>query len=60
MLLERYARKRALPVLAMQVVTDGLFRLFDARLLKTLRNQGMRAVGSFSPLRRLLASAPLR
>lgn len=59
-LLERYARKRALPVLAMQVVTDGLVRLFDARPLKTLRNQGMRAVGSFSPLRRLLASAPLR
>jgi len=59
-LLERYARLRALPVLGMQFVTDALVRLFDARPLKTLRNQGMRAVGSFSPLRRLLASAPLR
>jgi 2-octaprenylphenol hydroxylase len=59
-LLERYSRKRALPVLAMQIVTDGLVRLFDARRLKALRNRGMRAVGAFPPLRRLLASAPLR
>lgn len=59
-LLERYARRRALPVLAMQLVTDGLARMFDTPALNTLRNRGMRAVGSFSPLRRLLASAPLR
>ncbi|HTP47023.1 MAG TPA: FAD-dependent monooxygenase [Casimicrobiaceae bacterium] len=59
-LLERYARRRALPVLAMQVVTDGLVRLFDAPSLQGLRNGGMRAVGALSPLRRLLASAPLR
>jgi ubiquinone biosynthesis UbiH/UbiF/VisC/COQ6 family hydroxylase len=59
-LLERYARKRALPVLAMQVVTDGLVRLFATPSLQMLRNSGMRAVGSFPPLRRLLALAPLR
>jgi ubiquinone biosynthesis UbiH/UbiF/VisC/COQ6 family hydroxylase len=59
-LLERYERKRALPVLAMQFVTDGLARLFDAPRLDLLRNAGMRAVGSVAPLRRLLASAPLR
>jgi ubiquinone biosynthesis UbiH/UbiF/VisC/COQ6 family hydroxylase len=59
-LLERYARKRALPVLGMQFITDALVRLFDAPVLKALRNRGMGAVGSFPPLRRLLASAPLR
>ena len=31
MLLERYARRRAEPVLAVQAVTDGLARLFGAR-----------------------------
>ena len=59
-LLERYARKRALPVFAMQAVTDGLVRLFDLPALKTLRNSGMRAVGSVAPLRRLLAQPALR
>jgi 2-polyprenyl-6-methoxyphenol hydroxylase-like FAD-dependent oxidoreductase len=59
-LLERYARRRALPVRAMQFVTDGLVRLFDAPRLDGLRNAGMRAVGSVAPLRRLLALAPLR
>jgi 2-polyprenylphenol 6-hydroxylase len=59
-LLERYARRRALPVLAMQFVTDGLAKLFAAPRLDALRNAGMRAVGSVAPLRRLLASAPLR
>jgi ubiquinone biosynthesis UbiH/UbiF/VisC/COQ6 family hydroxylase len=59
-LLERYARKRALPVLAMQAVTDGLVRLFDLPALRTLRNSGMRAVGSVGPLRRLLAQPALR
>jgi 2-octaprenylphenol hydroxylase len=59
-LLERYARKRALPVLAMQVVTDGLVRLFGAPSLQGLRNGGMRAVGTLPPIRRLLAAAPLR
>jgi ubiquinone biosynthesis UbiH/UbiF/VisC/COQ6 family hydroxylase len=60
LLLERYARKRAAPVLAMQVVTDGLIRLFDPPSLKGLRNAGMRAVGALAPLKRLLAQPALR
>lgn len=59
-LLERYERKRALPVAAMQLVTDGLVRLFDAPALTFLRNEGMRAVASIAPLRRLLAQPALR
>jgi ubiquinone biosynthesis UbiH/UbiF/VisC/COQ6 family hydroxylase len=59
-LLERYERKRALPVAAMQLVTDGLVRLFDAPALALLRNEGMRAVASIAPLRRLLAQPALR
>ena len=43
-LLERYARKRALPVLSMQVVTDGLVRLFAAPPLRAVRNRGMNLV----------------
>jgi len=59
-LLERYARKRALPLLSMQIVTDGLVRLFGASGLKLLRNRGMRLVGSLATVRRLLAQPALR
>ncbi|MGH8800166.1 MAG: UbiH/UbiF family hydroxylase [Casimicrobiaceae bacterium] len=61
-LLERYARRRAGPVLAMQAVTDGLVRLFDARTpwLRALRNRGMLAVDALAPLKRLLAQPALR
>ena len=61
-LLERYARRRAGPVLAMQAVTDGLVRLFDVRAswLRALRNRGMSAVGAIGPLKRLLAQPALR
>jgi len=61
-LLERYARRRAEPVLAMQLVTDGLVRLFDVRAawLRVLRNRGMRAVGALGMLKRLLAQPALR
>ena len=61
-LLERYARRRAGPVLAMQAVTDGLQRLFELRApgLSMLRNHGMRAVGAIAPLKRLLAQPALR
>jgi 2-polyprenylphenol 6-hydroxylase len=61
-LLERYARRRAGPVLAMQLVTDGLVRLFDVRAswLRVLRNRGMRAVGAVGMLKRLLAQPALR
>jgi ubiquinone biosynthesis UbiH/UbiF/VisC/COQ6 family hydroxylase len=61
-LLERYARRRAAPVLAMQAVTDGLVRLFDARAswLRATRNRGMQAVGALGPLKRMLAQPALR
>ena len=61
-LLERYARRRAAPVLAMQTVTDGLARLFDmpAPWVRALRNRGMRAVDAVGPLKRLLAQPALR
>ena len=59
-LLERYARKRALPVLSMQIVTDGLVRLFGAPGLTLLRNRGMHVVGRLATVRRLLAQPALR
>ena len=61
-LLERYARRRAGPVLAMQLVTDGLVRLFDVRSpwLRVLRNRGMRAVGALGMVKRVLAQPALR
>src|SRR5438132_4271389 len=61
-LLARYARRRAAPVLAMQVVTDGLVRLFGASApgVKALRNRGMRAVDALGLLKRLLAQPALR
>jgi 2-polyprenylphenol 6-hydroxylase len=59
-LLERYARKRALPVLSMQMVTDGLVRLFEVPMLRTLRNRGMNAVAALAPVRSLLAQPALR
>jgi len=59
-LLERYERRRSLPVAAMQLVTDGLVRLFDRPELKLVRNGGMRAVASIAPLKRLLAQPALR
>src|SRR6266496_1311055 len=62
LLLERYARRRALPVRAMQTVTDGLAYLFriDARWARSARNLGMAAVGAIPPARRLLAQSALR
>jgi len=60
LVLERYARKRAAPVFAMQFVTDGLSRLFEPPALKRVRNAGMRAVGALGPVRRLLAQGALR
>jgi ubiquinone biosynthesis UbiH/UbiF/VisC/COQ6 family hydroxylase len=61
-LLERYARRRAFPVRAMQTVTDGLAHLFriDAPLIRTARNLGMAAVNRLPPAKRLLARSALR
>jgi len=62
LLLRQYELRRAAPVLAMQAVTDGLVRLFDAPVpwMRTLRNQGMRAVDAIGPLKRLLAQPAVR
>ena len=61
-LLERYARRRAEPVLAMQAVTDGLARLFGPPTpwLKTLRNAGISAVDRLPLIKRALAQPALR
>ena len=61
-LLERFARRRAEPVLAMQTVTDGLISLFGPATpwLKTLRNAGMTAVDRLPVLKRALAQPALR
>jgi 2-polyprenylphenol 6-hydroxylase len=61
-LLARFARRRAEPVLAMQAVTDGLVRLFGPAnpWLKTLRNAGMTAVDRLPMLKRTLAQPALR
>jgi 2-polyprenylphenol 6-hydroxylase len=61
-LLERFARRRAEPVLAMQAVTDGLVRLFEPGTpwLKTLRNAGLTAVDRLPILKRVLAQPALR
>ena len=61
-LLERYARRRAEPVLAMQAVTDGLVRLFGppAPWVRALRNAGMSAVDRLPRLKRALAQPALR
>ena len=62
MLLERYARRRAEPVLAMQTVTDALARLFGltSPWIRTARNLGMTALDWLPPAKRLLAQSALR
>ncbi len=61
-LLERFARRRAEPVLAMQAVTDGLVRLFEPRApwLQTLRNAGLATVDRLPGIKRLMAQPALR
>ena len=60
-LLERYARRRALPVQAMVAMTDGLLRLFahPAPWAKELRNRGLGLVEAAAPLKRWLAARAL-
>jgi 2-octaprenyl-6-methoxyphenol hydroxylase len=62
LLLERYARRRAEAVLAMQSVTDGLARLFGARSawVGRLRNFGLGAVDRLPWLKYALAQPALR
>jgi ubiquinone biosynthesis UbiH/UbiF/VisC/COQ6 family hydroxylase len=61
-LLERYARRRTEPVLAMHAVTDGLARLFGAAApwLRSARNLGMAGLDRLPAAKRLLAQAALR
>lgn len=61
-LLERFARRRAEPVLAMHAVTDGLVRLFGPRKpwLRRVRNAGLSAVDRLSIVKRMLAQPALR
>ncbi|MGL6110307.1 MAG: FAD-dependent monooxygenase [Rubrivivax sp.] len=60
-LLQRYARRRAVPTLAMGQLTDGLLQLFasDTPMLRELRNRGLSLVNGMPPLKRLLASFAL-
>ena len=62
LLLERYARQRAEPVLAVQAVTHGLARLFgmDRAWVAGLRNRGMATIDRFPVLKRALAQPALR
>jgi len=62
LLLERYARRRAEPVRAMQTVTDGLARLFGltAPWIRSARNLGMAAVDRLPLAKRMLAQSALR
>ncbi len=57
-LLQRYARRRALPTLAMGQLTDGLLQLFahDSPLARELRNRGLGLVNALPPIKRMLAS----
>ena len=61
-LLTRYARRRAEPVMAMHAVTDGLARLFrtTAPWMRALRNVGLSAVDRLPILKRALAQPALR
>ncbi len=62
LLLDRYARRRAEPVMAVQAVTDGLSRLFgvDRTWLARLRNHGMATIDRFPAVKRALAQPVLR
>jgi 2-octaprenyl-6-methoxyphenol hydroxylase len=62
LLLERYARMRAEPVLAMQSVTDGLAHLFRLKTpwIRSTRNFGMAAIDRLPSAKRLLAQFALR
>ncbi len=61
-LLERYARRRAEPVLAMQALTDGLARLFGAQgtWLALLRNLGLGAADRLPFVKQALAQHAVR
>jgi 2-polyprenylphenol 6-hydroxylase len=55
-LLRRYERSRAEPILAMDLMVDGLFRLFgaDSEPLSRLRNAGLNLSGRLPVLKNIL------
>lgn len=59
--LQRYARRRIGPTLAMARLTDGLLHLFASPvpLVRELRNRGLTLVNHLTPLKRLLAARAL-
>src|SRR5574340_460811 len=61
LLLERYARRRAEPVLAMQTAIETLGRLFALRspAVRTVRNAGMSAIDRLPLLKNMLARAAM-
>ncbi|PHV12212.1 UbiH/UbiF family hydroxylase [Chitinimonas sp. BJB300] len=61
-LLARYARSRAEDVLRMQMVCDGLQKLFSLQypLLRPLRNLGLNLTDGAGPLKRLLMQQAFR
>ncbi|MCU0969095.1 MAG: FAD-dependent monooxygenase [Rubrivivax sp.] len=60
-LLQRYARRRDLPVRAMSHVTDGLLHLFASPqpVLRELRNRGLTLVDRLAPVKRFLTARAL-
>ena len=63
LLLARYRRQRFAPTLAMQLATDGLFRLYnhaDHPLLMAAGDAGMRLLGRLPAFRRTLSTAALQ
>jgi ubiquinone biosynthesis UbiH/UbiF/VisC/COQ6 family hydroxylase len=62
MVLKRYRRARAEPVLAMRLVTDGLHRLFELQSAPVawLRNLGMSAVEKLPMIKRYLIAGASR
>ena len=63
LLLSRYRRERYGPTLAMQLATDGLFRLYNQGnhpLLMAAGDAGMRLLGRLPAFRRTLSSSALQ
>lgn len=62
LLLGRYARTRALPTLAMQATTDGLWRLFNAGqgFPGFIRNAGMSALNRLPAVKSILMQPAMR
>ena len=61
-LLRRYERERAEPILSMQLMVDGLFRLFGApgRAAARLRNTGLNLTDRLSVLKNVLMRHAMR